>query len=166
MPSTQQMSITEAQFLNAAINGDVTTIQQALQQGVNIEYKGEDDWTALCWAITQENFELAKLLIENKANVNYQEQEGESVLMLAATTETENTELIQLLLDKGAVIDLKDAVGWTALMHAVSANNVNIAKVLLERGANPDIKYDADEELESPREIAKSKKMRDLFKQF
>ena len=167
MQSKQQMAISEAQFLNAAIEGDIITIRQAIQQGINIDYKGDDEWTALCWAITLQKFDIAKLLIENKADVNYQEKvEGESVLMLAATTEKENPELVQMLLDKGANVDLKDCVGWTALMHAVSADNVNIAKILLEGGANPDIKHEKDEELESPREIAKTRKMRDLFKQF
>ena len=45
-----------------------------------------------------------------------------------------------LLLDAEAEIDHQGKTGWTALMFACKNSNVEVARLLLERGANKDLK--------------------------
>ena len=47
-----------------------------------------------------------------------------------------------LLLDAEAEIDHQNNIGTTALMFACQASNVEVARLLLERGANKDLRMD------------------------
>jgi ankyrin repeat protein len=46
------------------------------------------------------------------------------------------------IVDRGAEIDSKDNGGETPLMHACASDNVEIVKLLLDRGAKRDAKTD------------------------
>ena len=52
----------------------------------------------------------------------------------------EGREVVELLLDFKADIDYQDKQGTTALMWACMRSNVAVAKLLLERGANKDLR--------------------------
>jgi ankyrin repeat protein len=47
---------------------------------------------------------------------------------------------VAALLDAGAVVDKQDRNQWSALMWAMTNRHKQIAKLLLDHGANPDIK--------------------------
>ena len=47
-----------------------------------------------------------------------------------------HTSSVQHLLNKGALIDLEDKGGYTALMLAASNDHADVARLLLEYGAN------------------------------
>ena len=47
--------------------------------------------------------------------------------------------MVQLLIEHGAQLDLVESQNWTALTFAVDAEFGNVARTLLEAGANPDI---------------------------
>lgn len=61
-------------------------------------------------------------------------------LKLIKATEDENIDKIISLLDSGEFIDIQDEDGKTPLMVAVKKNNLQITKLLLARGANPNIR--------------------------
>lgn len=60
--------------------------------------------------------------------------ESEALLLAAYKGETAE---VERLLDEGADIDAVDEAGWDALYGAVWRGHVDTARVLLERGANP-----------------------------
>jgi ankyrin repeat protein len=47
--------------------------------------------------------------------------------------------MVKLLLDHGADVDLRNNDGWTALMNACGRGYNDIVKLLLAKGADPNI---------------------------
>jgi hypothetical protein len=62
----------------------------------------------------------------------------------AATTGVEET--VKLLLDRGAKVDVQDSRGYSALLYAAGSDAVSvpIVKMLLAKGANPQLKGDGE----------------------
>jgi hypothetical protein len=78
---------------------------------------------------------LAKTLIDAKADVNQQDDKGYTPLILA--TYNDNLEVSQFLLKHGADTEIKDHSGRTALMGAAFKGNDREVRLLLDSGANP-----------------------------
>ncbi|KAL2800116.1 ankyrin repeat-containing domain protein [Aspergillus keveii] len=93
--------------------------------------------TALCAAAAHGCPETADLLLKYGACLETRDEEGQTPLSLAA--ESNGTEMIRFLLDVGAEINSRDHQGWTPLFHAAH-NNLHVYDLLLERGADPDVK--------------------------
>jgi ankyrin repeat protein len=100
--------------------------------------------TPLIGATKYNNPEAVKLLLENRANPNHQNQSGISALMLAS--EQGFYECVKNLCDGGANVELapsgKTALsmnlsGQTPLFCAAKEGHLDIVKYLLDRGANP-----------------------------
>jgi ankyrin repeat protein len=77
---------------------------------------------------------LAKSLLDAKANVNQQDDKGYTPLILA--TYNDNFEVADLLLKHGANTEVKDQSGRTALMGAAFKGNEREVELLLDNGAN------------------------------
>jgi ankyrin repeat protein len=98
---------------------------------------------ALSIAASYCNPELIKVSLKAGANVNLQNNEGRTALMLAAmkcTTDSSGPETIKVLLEAGADVNAKDNYGGTALMGSDS----DCKEVLLNAGI--DIKTSTYEE--------------------
>ncbi|XP_057318326.1 uncharacterized protein LOC130663224 [Microplitis mediator] len=85
-------------------------------------------------AVNNNNKNIVKLLIENKANVNFITESGVSALGIAV--EEESFELVKILLDSGANINLSSDKDYSPLQHAIMKGNYRIAKYLINHGAN------------------------------
>jgi ankyrin repeat protein len=57
-----------------------------------------------------------------------------------SVAEAQALEVVSYLVDTGAHIDDRDDRGRTALMTAAEGNHADIAKLLLERGADPSLR--------------------------
>jgi len=94
-----------------------------------------------------EKVEIAKLLVENGANVNFQMNKvGQTPLMLAVVHN--KSELVGLLIEKGADVNTQVKMGMpgmemsvTALALSVGMQNLPMVELLLESGADLSIKY-------------------------
>ncbi len=71
-----------------------------------------------------------RLLLARGADVNARDNQGKSVLAIAA--QVGNTEAVRMLLAKGADVGIKDQDGYTALDRAESTKQMEVVK-LLER---------------------------------
>ena len=76
------------------------------------------------------NLELVRNLLDSGADVNQQDDLGDTALHLAPTLE-----IAELLLDRGAPVNSPNFWGCAPLHRAIYYNNVNIARLLLKRGA-------------------------------
>lgn len=109
----------------------------------NVEQQGE---TALMIAIDNNHaVEIAKLLIEARADLNRQDKFGETALMKAV--ENNHKGLVKLLLEHGADLTLRNIKGQTALFLAIINNNEALAIDLIKAGATLDIDLDKADHL-------------------
>ena len=94
--------------------------------------------TQLFDAILAGNLENAHALLQNGADYNGSNNEGVTVLMLAASNG--HLELVETLIDAGADVNAVDVRGWTALMKAIynydlDAGFPEIVRMLIDAGA-------------------------------
>ena len=85
--------------------------------------------------------EVVQFLLDLIDNVNYQNNEGRTALMLAS--EEGHEQVIQTLVLAEGNINIQDNNGYTALMIACDTNSYTIVNYLLQAGANPDLQNDA-----------------------
>jgi len=106
---------------------------------LNQQDAGMDGSTPLTFAIRRKKTEVAIALLEIGADPNLpQGVDGSSPLILASAIGLRN--VAERLLDAGAMIDGKDYSKRTALMHALLSRHRDVFLLLLERGANPNVR--------------------------
>lgn len=88
--------------------------------------------TQHCDAQSASRVKLVQFLLEKGADPNIQDKEGRSALMHACL-EQAGAEVVSLLLDSGADISLEDHSGTSALVYAVTARELKVLKLLLDR---------------------------------
>ncbi|KAG0242736.1 Glycerophosphocholine phosphodiesterase [Actinomortierella wolfii] len=97
-------------------------------------------YTPLSIASRLGHTDVIKLLIRHGANLDAQDEDGESCLIVAA--KNGHTQSVKLLIEGGANLELRERYyGWTALHLAAIENHPETVKALLEAGANPNV-YD------------------------
>ena len=95
---------------------------------VTDEYYGT---TLFMWAISRDDYELAKFLIKKGANINALNYQNLSVLGY-----TQNTETIKFLLDNGLDPNATDSNGNTPLMMGIILVDYSLIQLSLEKGTN------------------------------
>ena len=94
-------------------------------------------FTPLTAALHYDQIELARLLVENGADVNLKDSDGRYPLNLAC--KAGNYDLVELMISKGAKINVPGKEGYTPLHKAVesgSKDSLEIVKLLVQKGAN------------------------------
>jgi hypothetical protein len=89
--------------------------------------------TTLNAAISNNRPDIAKSLLENRANVNEQNAVGNTPLHLAITNNS--PDMVKILLENGANVNERNLSGATPL-HLANNKNPKISKLLLEKGAD------------------------------
>ncbi len=119
----------------AAHHDDLETVQQLLAAGADAGAANDYGATPVWLAATNGNAAIVAALLDAGADPNAALESGETVLMAAARTGTPAA--VAALLDAGAEIEGAQASkGQTALMWAVAENRLEVARLLLERGAD------------------------------
>ena len=133
----------------AVKNGNEVIIKLLLAEGASIG-------GCLYNALKNHQPEIAKLFLkdhgEYKADVDILDSDGFSALHLAIQDNKLN--LVNFLLSNGAHLQKKSNCGQTALHYAAKNLNCDMAKYLIERGADV---FDQDQDGLNPLDIVKSK---------
>ena len=90
--------------------------------------------TRLNWSAERGDYVEVKKLIEEGADVNAQDKQGFTALMIAS--KEGNIEIAKLLIEEGANVNAEDEMGFTALMLASRNGHIAIVKLLIESGAD------------------------------
>lgn len=110
------------------------------QPSVNVEARNPQGESPLMLAAIKGRLDLAKRLIERKAEVN---KPGWTPLHYAASnTEPVARDMVQLLLDHYAYIDAESPNRSTPLMMAARYGHSSVVGLLLEEGADPTLRND------------------------
>ncbi|ACN83091.1 ankyrin repeat-containing protein [Brachyspira hyodysenteriae WA1] len=98
---------------------------------VDLNHYYDENYTLLAYAVTNDNMEMAKLLLKYKADVNAPSYEGMSALILSVIYH-KNIEMVKLLLSYGADINQKCDLEGNALFYALdyyTKENIEIGKI-------------------------------------
>ena len=104
--------------------------------------------TGLHIAWSRGDLEAAEIFLEAGAEIEKTDKLGRTALHFAASIGT-NLELIELLVKSGANVNAQSSGGETPLMKAISFDNADAAKTLLEKNADPLIKNTMNRNSES-----------------
>lgn len=118
----------------AASKGKENCVLLLLDYGANPNIKDSDGNVALWEAILGGHELVGKLLIENGATL----QNGDVGQYACTAAEQNNLNLLKDIRRHGGDITLTNSLGTTALHVAVSEDNFDIVKYLLDQGANID----------------------------
>ncbi|XP_065565796.1 putative ankyrin repeat protein RF_0381 [Artemia franciscana] len=112
-----------------------------IQSGAELDATNVYGETPLGTAIRTSNLDLVKLLLKHGANPNCGESFGSApplhmaIIIMAA--KEGSADVCNLLIKSGAEIDATDVDGETPLGTAIKTSNLDLVKLLLKRGANP-----------------------------
>ncbi len=125
-------------LMKAAVRSDSDAMKALIEGGADIDCEDDFRDTPLITALRRPNWNIAKQLVEAGADVKHQNKNNVTPLMMFCSARDPSAVVIDLLLKrlKAADIDRKDAWGETALMIALKHENWDIAKQLIEAGAD------------------------------
>lgn len=139
VPAAAQFQSEGYQFLEAVKDrdGDKATdmLSKPGTQLVNTRDITSGD-TGLHVVVARSDALWIRFLLQRGADPNIRNKKGVSPLQLA--TAMGFTEGVEALVKGGALINVSDQTGETPLIAAVHARNVQMVRLLLEKGADPD----------------------------
>lgn len=115
----------------AVNNGDIEIAKLLLENKVKIK---DELLIAIKSPIVESSINIMKLLIDNKANINYTDENGFSPLNMAI--ESGDMELTKFLITNGANVNSLMQDGVSLIGYAIAQNNMDLLQMLIENGAN------------------------------
>lgn len=127
-------------LMSAAMHGNMTALKLLLDKKANLEQRNKFGDTALALAVSNDQEATAKMLIAAGAKVDVAVlSDNKDTLLITAAKSSEKT--TRLILQKNKkIIDQTNALGNTALIESVRAGYTNIAKLLIQTGADVAVK--------------------------
>lgn len=126
--------IDSTSFVDAALAGDVKTIEKYIDKGIDVNAPHPDPdalgITALVAGAASEYYDVVEILLENGADVNLPDSRGYTALAVAAMVG--EMEIVKLLLEYKADATIKNNEGMTALDLAKSGGYDEITALLSE----------------------------------
>lgn len=143
----------------AAMTGSADTVRELLSQGAEADLAGMGGATPLVMAAINRDESVVLALLDSGQKINANTRftfadkvrHGEIALKdmapLMLSAPFHSTKVTGRLLDMGATVDAQDSRGMTALMMAVATEypRLDTIKLLVSRGANPNLKSAAGE---------------------
>ena len=126
------------QLFSALDNRDSDECKRLINQGVDVNAKDRDGLTPLHYAADAGDFDICRLLIEKKANVNATDDiDGNTPLRYAA--DAGNFDVCNLLIEHDAEVnDINRDINILLCVAAANRDHINECRLLIE-GCNADV---------------------------
>ena len=111
-----------------------------IKLGANVNEVNDNSGSILMDSVRFDNSKCVKLLIENGAHIDLQDEKGRTALFYAFDNVWGTANNVDLLIKNGAEVEVKDIFLETPLMHASKACNDKAVGLLLRAGANVNAK--------------------------
>ncbi len=120
--------------------------------GANVNFKSNNGSTALIWVTKFSSQDTIKLILNYNPDINVQDVYGNTALIYSIR-ERKDKNIVEIILYSNPNIDIQSYFGhkWNALMWAVAGNKIDIIKLLLDKGADINLK---DNQGHTARDIA------------
>lgn len=106
----------------------IDMVKTLIKEGASLDAASKDrNYTALMDAAQIGEVNIAKVLLEHKANPNIQSKDGQTALILAVGRQ--DVEIIDMLLKNNSDYNLKDSMGMSSLDYANLFRNEEILKL-------------------------------------
>lgn len=115
----------------AVNNGDIEIAKLLLTNKAKIK---DELLIAIKSPIVESRINIIKLLIDNKANINYTDEDEFTPLNIAI--EIGDMELTKFLITNGANVNSLMQDGVSLIGYAIAQNNMDLLQILIENGAN------------------------------
>lgn len=126
-----------------------TTAQLIASKKIDVNRKDINGHSALAQAVKRGRFEIVRLLSDHRADLTTRTDEGNTLLMLAVLSK--NPEIVEFLLARSfdinaqdIDINAQDKVGETALMLAAATGQDRIIEMLINAGADAQLRNKED----------------------
>ena len=130
----------ELDVFEAAALGRVKRVSQLIDaDSTLVNAWAPDGFSTVHLAAFFAQAETARLLITRGANVAAVAKNDMMVQPLHSAAAGGSVEVVTLLLDAGAPVNAKQQAGFTALQAAALSNMLDMARVLLDHGADPEL---------------------------
>ena len=127
---------------DAAMARDTAAVRALLKQGADVNAAQGDGMTALHWAASHGDLELAQMLMHAGANLRATTRINAYTPLFLASREGQAS-VVDALLKAGAEFDPRSSTGSTPLMLAAASGNVEAVQRLLDAGADVKAKENA-----------------------
>jgi ankyrin repeat protein len=120
---------------------NVGIVQSLLNKGADVNCQQDDLRTPLHLAAYYNELKVAQVLVEHKADVDSQDNKGKTPLHLlledTGRDDDDIVDLARLLLEHTTDVNIRTTEEWTLLHSAAFRGRLEIVRMLLDRGANP-----------------------------
>lgn len=121
-------------FVEEVRENHIDKVRAFIQNGVDVNARDVfGNNTGLHWAASLGLAEMARLLIDNGADLDIRNNDGNTPLHWAAGEGRK--ELVVILIAHGADINARSKSGWTPLRWAEAQSQKEIARILMAAGA-------------------------------
>jgi ankyrin repeat protein len=134
---------TESPVADAAMARDAAAAKKLLKSGADVNAAQGDGMTALHWAASNNDADLAQMLLYAGANVRATTRLG-GYTALHLASKAGHVPVMKALLDRGAAAGAATTTGATALMLAAASGNAEAVALLLDKGADANVKENAN----------------------
>ncbi len=123
---------------DSAYEGDILKLQEHLRLHKGVDEPNQAGLSALHVAIKMGDLKIAKILLENGADINFQDNNGNTPLILAI--KKKDLELVSFVVLQGADVNLANNEGITPLHQGAFSGNEKVVDFLLKAKADPHLK--------------------------
>ncbi|WP_338405958.1 ankyrin repeat domain-containing protein [Wolbachia endosymbiont (group A) of Longitarsus flavicornis] len=123
-------------LLTAVQDGNLNEAEGLVSRNANVNTTDIYSWTPLHWAAFEDRLEIARFLIKKGADINAADKGPYGKKPVHVAIENNSKDIIGFLLSKGVSINDTDKQGYTPLHYAAWRGRLEIAELLVDKGAS------------------------------